>query len=186
MSSWIAAGLPVRGWREAPPALSKARGARREIVMSCGLRPAWLASSRRRATASRISGGVRLAGARRPMGWPPSLNGEAASICLGTMLRSLTHTASKPIAAPCCASRRMFCMVAAWSRLGRLKPNSIRPLLVVGYGAVMMAVVADLPDQSKLGVGLVAPGKVGYTAGTYLGFCALTGRILLGSRSGSP
>ena len=56
MSSWIAAGLPVRGWREVPPSLAKARGARKEMVMSCGWRPAWLASSRRRATASRISG----------------------------------------------------------------------------------------------------------------------------------
>src|SRR5712691_12938470 len=28
---------------------------------------------------------------------------------------------------------------------------------------VIVAVVADLPDQSKSGVGLVAPGKVGYT-----------------------
>src|SRR5712691_6305524 len=84
-------------------------------------------------------------------------------MCLGTMIWSLTHTESKPKASTCCASRRMFCMVAACPRLGRLKPNSIRPLLVARYGAVMVAVVADLPDQSKSGVGLVAPGKVGYT-----------------------
>jgi hypothetical protein len=31
-----------------------------------------------------------------------------------------------------------------------------------------VAVVADLPDQGKSGVGLVAPGKVGYTAGMCL------------------
>src|SRR4030095_14843092 len=85
------------------------------------------------------------------------------------MIWSLTHTESKPKASTCCASRRMFCMVAACPRLGRLKPNSIRPLLVARYGAVMMAVVADLLDQSKSRVSLVAPGKVGYTAGTRLG-----------------
>src|SRR5215510_1759609 len=94
-------------------------------------------------------------------------------MCLGTMIWSLTHTESKPKASTCCASRRMFCMVAAGPRLGRLKPNSIRPLLVAGYGAVMMAVVADLLHQSKSGVGLVAPGKVGYTANTRLGFLRL-------------
>src|SRR5215471_10895885 len=86
------------------------------------------------------------------------------------MIWSLTHTESKPKASTCCASRRMFCMVAAWPRLGRLKPNSIRPLLIARYRTVMMAVVADLPDQSKSGVDLVARGKVGYTAGTYPGF----------------
>src|SRR5262245_4790423 len=84
-------------------------------------------------------------------------------MCLGTMIWSLTHTESKPKASICCTSRRMFCIVAAWPRLGRLKPNSIRPLLVARYGAVMRAVVADLLDQSKSGVSLVAPGKVGYT-----------------------
>src|SRR5262249_11938451 len=65
---------------------------------------------------------------------------------------------------------RMFCMVAACPRLGRLKPNSIRPLLVARYGVVMMAVVADLPDQSKSCGDLVAPGKVGYT-GRYVSRC---------------
>src|SRR5712691_1534371 len=84
-------------------------------------------------------------------------------MCLGTMIWSLTHTESKPKASTCCASRRMFCMVAACPRLGRLKPNSIRPLLLARDGVVMLAVVADLLDQSKSSVGLVAPGKVGYT-----------------------
>src|SRR5215831_10074922 len=84
-------------------------------------------------------------------------------MCLGTIIWSLTHTESKSKASVCCASRRMFCMVAACPRLGRLKPNSIRPLLVARFGAVMLAVVTDLRDQSKSGIGLVVPGKVGYT-----------------------
>src|SRR5437867_963902 len=104
-------------------------------------------------------------------------------MCLGTMMWSLTHTESKPKASTCCASRRMFCMVAACPRLGRLKPNSIRPLLVAGYGAVMLAVVADLPDQSKSGVGLVAPGKVGYTGRYASSVCA---RRLFGNQQDGP
>jgi hypothetical protein len=64
----------------------------------------------------------------------------------------------------------MFCIVAACPRLGRLKPNSIRTLLVVGYSVVMAAVVADLQDQSKSGVGLVALRKVGYTGRYASGF----------------
>src|SRR5215510_7886263 len=85
------------------------------------------------------------------------------------MIWSLTHTESKPKASTCCASRRMFCMVAACPRLGRLKPNSIQPLLSARYGVVMMAVVADLPGQSKSCGDLVVLRKVGYTAGTHAG-----------------
>src|SRR5215510_13540424 len=91
-------------------------------------------------------------------------------MCLGTIIWSLTHTESKPKASTCCASRRMFCMVATCPRLGRLKPNSIRPLLVTRYGPEMAAVVADLLDQSKSCGSLVALKKVGYTAGTHTGF----------------
>src|SRR4030095_7065327 len=108
-------------------------------------------------------------------------------MCLGTMIWSLTHTESNPKASTCCASRRMFCMVAACPRLGRLKPNSIRSLLVTRYGAVMMAVVADLLDQSKSCGGLVAPGKVGYT-GRYVSrfLTQLQGEYCLGRRSSYP
>src|SRR5262245_58596796 len=108
-------------------------------------------------------------------------------MCLGTMIWSLTHTESKPKASTCCASRRMFCMVAAWPRLGRLKPNSIRPLLAACYGAVMMAVVADLLDQSKLCGGLVASGKVGYTGRDVPRFLGqLQGEYRFGRRSSHP
>src|SRR5262245_37911196 len=108
-------------------------------------------------------------------------------MCLGTMIWSLTHTESKPKASTCCASRRMFCIVAGSPRLGRLKPNSIRPLLVARYGAVMLAVVADLLEQSKSCGGLVVPGKVGYTGRDVSGFLAqLHGEYRLGRRSSHP
>src|SRR5438093_13498887 len=63
----------------------------------------------------------------------------------------------------------MFCIVAAWPRLGRLKPNSIPLLLVTCETAVWLVVVADLLHQGKPCVSLVAAGKVGYTADTHIG-----------------
>jgi hypothetical protein len=67
----------------------------------------------------------------------------------------------------------MFCIVAAWPRLRRLKPNSIPLLLVTCEIAVWLAVVTDLLHRGKPCVNLVATGKVGYTADTHIGSPAL-------------
>src|SRR5262249_5670712 len=107
-------------------------------------------------------------------------------MCLGTMIWSLTHTESKPKASTCCASRRMFCMVAGCPRLGRLKPNSIRPLLVADDGYCDDGCCSRSPGPEQVRQATLSHlGKSATLANTVSRFDGqLPGEYRLGPRSG--